>query len=125
MREIRVCDYCGVPLIWTFCWAYKERYCLNCGRMGGMLGMGTNVKLTPKLKYQYKVIYDVWKAIYKNLTPRTDYSHDGCKKCSGANHRRHLSKKEILKDKTATKILEKLAEGFLPKQKVKRSLENG
>ncbi len=114
-----ICDNCGVPLIWTFCWAYKERYCLNCGSMGGMMGTGTNVELTPKLKYQAKVINDVWSAIYKNLTPRSHYSHKGCKKCVGSNHRDHLSKAEILKDKTATRIMEKLAKGFLPKQLIK------
>ena len=70
LEEIRVCDNCGVPLLWTFCWAYKERYCLNCGSMGGMMGTGIDVELTPRLKYQDKVINDVWKAIRKNLISR-------------------------------------------------------
>ena len=115
-KEIRVCDNCGAPLIWTFCWAYKERYCLNCGSMGGMLGTGEDVELTPKLKAQDKVIRDVWKALQKHLIYRCDYKLDRCKKCQVEGvrtHRDHLSKKEILEDKVATKMLERLNKGFI------------
>ncbi|MCL4405213.1 MAG: hypothetical protein M1361_01165 [Patescibacteria group bacterium] len=121
-QEIRVCDNCGVPLIWTFCWAYRERYCLNCGISGAMLGTGEDVELTSELKYEARVIDDIWKAIYKNLVPRSSYKRNGCKKCEGEDHNKHLSRSEIFRDKTATEILKKLAEGFTVKREI---LERG
>ena len=111
---IRVCDNCDAPLLWTFCWAYNERYCLNCGAMGGMMGTGTDIDITPELQAQEKVISEVWTAIYKNMIPRGLYRSRKCKKCnSGQDHNEHLSKKEILNDKIATSIIEQLNKGFL------------
>lgn len=111
---IRVCG-CGAPLIFTFAFAYRERYCLNCGGSTPMFDGNPDVPLTPELRAQDKVIHDVWKLIYNHFLPRSRYKRRGCKKCEGSNdHNDHLSKAEIEKDKVATAILEKLNEGFLP-----------
>lgn len=108
-KEITVCRDCRIPLIWTFTWAYNEWFCINCGGHWGMLGAGDHVELTPELKKMNKVILRVWKAINKNLIPRSQYGKDGCKKCGGkAIHRNHLSKQEIRKDKLASAMLKKM-----------------
>lgn len=114
-RTIRVCDDCGVPLIWTFAFDYKERYCLNCGMSGGMLGTGKDVKATKELIFQEKLVNNMWKVIYgkKGLVPKSS-QRTNCKKCdnSSERHYEHLSKAEKEWDEIARSYLEKL-QGFL------------
>ena len=85
-----------------------------------MMGTGTDVGLTDYLKSEKKVIDSVWKAIYRNLIPRSRYRKDGCKKCNSnleGDHNEHLSKSEKFRDDVATKILNKLSENFtLPRE---------
>lgn len=108
-QTIRVCDNCGVPLIWTFAFDYQERYCLNCGAGGGMLGTGKDVLRTRELIFQKKIVDAIWKVIYdgKGLVP-TGGRRDGCKKCEVENHYHHLSKAEMEWDKIARDYLKKL-----------------
>lgn len=111
MKTIKVCNTCGNPLIWTFCWAYKEYYCLNCDGHWGMLGAGKDVPETKELRKRDRQLNKLWKVIYKQLIPRCDYKKTkGCIKCSSGarSHREHLTKREILSDKVATKILNSL-----------------
>ena len=111
-KEITVCSDCETPLVFTFCFAGAEYYCLNCGNATGMMGGGDRVKSTPELRAKAKVVKDLWKAIYKSFLPRSSYRKRNCKKCTGTNHYDHLSKQEILRNKFATKALEAL-EGSL------------
>lgn len=107
-KTIRVCDDCGCPLIWTFFFAYKERYCLNCGVAGGMMGTGEDVPATRELIFKKKLVDAIWKVLYSNkgLIPRSEFSRIGCKKC-GNDHREHLSNSEVEWNEIATKYLEK------------------
>jgi len=109
IKQIIVCTRCKIPLIWTFLWAYNEYYCINCGGHWGMMGAGDRVDLTPELKAQNKVILRVWKSLRFNLLGRCSFGRSNCKKCAGSyNHRDHLTKSEIRKDKLATSMLKKL-----------------
>lgn len=116
-KTIRCCDNCGVPLIWTFAFDYKERYCLNCGMSGGMLGTGTDKPATKELIFQEKIVNALWKVIYgkKGLIP-TGCQRTNCKKCdaSSEKHYNHLTKSESEYDAIARNYLEKL-QGFLNK----------
>lgn len=107
-KEIIVCRGCGTPLVFTFAFAYSEYYCMGCGGTTGMMGGGERVEATPELKARQVVIDDLWKAIYKSFLTRSNYGKKNCKKCTGTNHRDHLSKQETLRDKTATKALNAL-----------------
>ena len=120
--EIRVCDECGVPLIWTFAFSYCERYCLNCGLAGGMMGTGTDVPLTRELAFQNKIVQSIWKVIYgkKGFLPRGKFGKGGCKKdnkggyeSSCDNHNKHLTKSEKEYDEIARKYLELFNKKFL------------
>lgn len=115
-KTIRVCDECGVPLIWTFAFDYQERYCVNCGAMGGMLGTGNDVPATRELLFQQKLVEAVWKIIYKTkkgLVPMS-CKKDGCKKCDNTTekHYQHLTKAEKEWDTIARAYLEKV-KGFI------------
>lgn len=106
---IRVCD-CGTPLIWTFCWAYAERYCLNCGSNSGMMGGGNDVLATKELRFKKKLVDSIWKVLYgkKGLLPRSNYQRSNCRKCKELNqdHNNHLSAAEQEWDGIATKYLQ-------------------
>lgn len=112
-NKIVVCDHCGNPMIWTFAFAYKEYLCLNCGDGHGALGTET-VDETPELKYKLKIYKKIWTILYGSgwFLPRSSYQHSKCRKCKEGNercnHNDHLSKSEILKNKVATEIFEKL-----------------
>lgn len=52
-KLIKICSghrHDETPLIWTFAFIGAEYWCPVCGYLGGMLGSGENVPLTPKLK---------------------------------------------------------------------------
>jgi len=103
-------------MIFTFAFAYKEYFCLNCHGKGEFLGGAVYVEETPELKAAFKVAYDVWKAIYKHFLPRSQFGKSGCKKCkTSRDHREHLTQSEIMRDKYATGILEN-TKGFFKKQ---------
>lgn len=111
-KTIRVCDDCGVPLIWTFAFDYQERYCLNCGAMGGMLGTGEDVPATRELIFQQKLVNAVWNVIYgkKGMVSVSVVEKTGCKKCSESDeaHYNHLTKAEKEWDTIARAYLEKV-----------------
>jgi len=111
-KQITVCTRCKIPLIWTLLWAYNEYYCINCAGHWGMMDAGHRFDLTPELKAQNKVILRVWKVLRCNLLGRGSYGQSNCKKCAECagsyNHRHHLTKSEIRKDKIATSMLKKL-----------------
>lgn len=111
MIKITVCDDCETPLIFTFRWAFKEMYCLNCGALGDMF-MGKKVRLTDELKLKKRIVDRIWKTLYGRegfLLPVASYTIDGCKKCkSGDNHGQHLTNREIRNNKIANKILKKM-----------------
>lgn len=116
-KEIRVCEECGTPLIWTFRWDYKERYCLNCGALGDMF-LGKNVELTKELKLKERIVNRIWKSLYGktgDLLPiSSGYQKSNCKKCQiEKSHSLHLSKREIRNNKVAEKILNKMI-GIFP-----------
>ena len=95
-KMIRICDGCGVPLIWTFAFDYREWYCVNCGTGGGMLGTGKDVPATRELLFQQRLVEAVWGVIYrtkKGFVPKSA-KKDGCKKCNDTNerHYEHLTK---------------------------------
>jgi hypothetical protein len=110
MKKIRVCDECGTPLIWTFAFAYCERYCLNCGIKGGMLGTGKDVPVTRELVFKKKLVDSIWKVIYgkKGYIPHSS-QRIGCQKCVGnEKHYNHLTNSEKEWDSIARKYLESL-----------------
>ncbi len=115
--EIRVCDKCGVPLIWTFAFSYCESYCLNCGAKGGMLETGNDVPLTRELAFQNKIVQAIWKVIYgkKGFLPNGKFGISNCKKDNGDchNHRQHLTKAEEEYDEIARKYLKHFSNNFL------------
>ena len=109
-KTIRVCSKCRTPLIWTFAFDYKERYCLTCGTSGGMLGTGDDVPVTRELIFKQRLVNAIWNVIYsrKGLCPISS-QRCGCKKCNGnEKHYEHLSKAEIEWDKIARKYLNKV-----------------
>ena len=108
-REIKICPDCGCPLIWTFCFAYNERYCLNCGWLGGMMSYD-EAEETPDLIATAKIVGRVWDALYgrTGLLPRSQFTKKGCKKCTDGDHRKHLTAGEKAMDRAATTILKKL-----------------
>lgn len=105
---IRVCE-CGTPMIWTFFFPYCERYCLNCGTSGGMLGTGSDVEATRELIFKKRLVDAIWKQLYTNkgLMPRGQFGRSGCKKCKvvAYSHREHLSKSEKEWDEIARPYL--------------------
>ena len=115
IKTIRVCDECGVPMIWTFAFDGAERYCLNCGIKGGMFGTGKDVPVTRELIFQNKIVQALWGIIYKGkgMIPHSS-QRTNCKKCSGSHypHYTHLTKAEKEWDKIARDYLGKL-QGFL------------
>ena len=116
-EEIKICENCGTPLIWTFRWDYKEMFCLNCGALGDMF-FGKGVGLTPELKMKYRVVNKIWKSLYGKsgaLLPESiGYQKSNCEKCkAGENHHLHLTKKEIRESRVAEKILEKVKSLFI------------
>ena len=108
MEKINVCE-CGAPLIFTMAFAYNEYLCLECGSKYGMMGVDS-VESTKELKYKLSLYKKLWDVLYgKNwLLPRSRFGMQGCKKCTSDNHLEHLTEKEILKDKIATAVFEKL-----------------
>lgn len=98
VKTIRVCDQCKAPMIWTFAFAYCERYCVNCGYSGGMLGTGKDVPETRELIFKKKLAEAVWKVIYgnKGLMPNCQFTRSNCEKCrTDDDHRRHATAAEI------------------------------
>ena len=110
-KTIRVCDECKAPLIWTFAFAYKERYCLNCGASGGMLGTGEDVLATRELIFQKRLVDAIWGVIYgkKGLVP-SDSQRTNCKKCRSSSeyHIKHLTKTQKKDNEVSRNYLEKL-----------------
>ena len=110
-QTIRVCDHCKTPLIWTFAFDYSERYCLNCGSKGGMLGTGEDVPATRELKFKKKLVDKIWGTIYgrKGLVP-VSCQRGNCKKCETSNerHYNHMPKSQKEWDTIARKYLEKV-----------------
>lgn len=117
-QTIRVCDDCGVPLIWTFAFDYRERYCLNCGAGGGMLGTGNDVPATIELRFQKKVVDAIWDVIYgnKGLVP-TSSQRTKCKKCNEKKeaHYNHLTVAQKEWDTIARKYLDQFQGLFTTK----------
>ncbi len=120
-KTIRVCDDCGIPLIWTFAFDYKERYCLNCGLSGGMFGTGTDKPATRELVFKQKLVNAVWKIIYgkKGLVPKSS-QRCNCKKCDNSSevHYQHLTKSEKEWDIIAREHLD-IVQGFLSESNLK------
>ncbi len=115
-KYIRVCD-CGTPMIWTFFFPYCERYCLNCGNSGGMLGTGDSVPATRELIFKKRLVDAIWKELYhkKGMLPRGNFTRTGCKKCKGdEQHMEHLSKSEREWDEIATPYLKRFQGLFAP-----------
>lgn len=115
-KWIRVCDDCSVPLIWTFAFPYCERFCLNCGAKGGMLGTGKDVPATRNLIFKKAMIDALWKVIYgkKGFIPE-GARRRGCKICEGGDgesHRRHMKTAEKDRDTLARIWMEKLRGTF-------------
>jgi hypothetical protein len=118
IKTIRVCDDCGTPLIWTFVFDHCERYCLNCGAKGGMLGTGTDVPATRELRFQEKMVKKIWSVIYSNegLEPISGW-RVGCKKCeTEKRHHNHLSEAEKENDQIARDYLQRV-KGIFTKPK--------
>ena len=109
---IRVCDNCETPLIWTFAFPYCERFCLNCGAKGGMLGTGDDVPITKELRFKKRLVDAIWKVIYgkKGLLPTGQFGRSGCKKDNGScgNHQDHLTSSEKEWNEIAIKYLKQV-----------------
>lgn len=115
---IRVCDHCDTPLIWTFAFPYAERFCINCGHTGGMLGTGKNIPATRDVVFKKKLVDSLWKVIYgkKGLIP-TGAQRTNCKRCSESSeyHTHHLTEAEKEWDLLARDWLKRL-EGIFNEQ---------
>ena len=110
-KEIRVCDRCHTSMIFTFCFPYAERYCLNCGYKGGMFGTGHDVKASRPIRFQKRLAQAMWDVIYssKGFLPPGQFTKAKCKKCEvEKDHRLHLSKAEKEWDEIATYYLKKV-----------------
>lgn len=77
-----------------------------------MLGAGKRVVETPELARKQKALNKMWKVLQHYLIPRGNYGKRNCSKCSGTNHKSHLTRIEKRNDKIATKILDAF-EGLL------------
>ena len=108
---IRVCSTCQTPLIWTFAFTGAERYCINCGTTGGMLGFGDDESPTPDLLFKKRLVDNIWKSLYgsKGLVPHAS-QRTNCKKCTSDSgyHYLHLTKTQKRYDELAREYLVKL-----------------
>lgn len=104
-KRITICPHCNEPMVWTFMIPYSEWYCLNCGHSCGCMN-GKTIYATDELIIKQKMYKEIFKALYKNIMPHTAQRTD-CKKCKELNqyHYKHATKKEILKDTIARKLL--------------------
>lgn len=118
-KTVRVCDECSAPLIWTFAFPYCERFCLNCGAKGGMLGTGKDVPATRNLIFKKAIIDALWKVIYgkKGFIPDGSRMR-GCKACEKDNesHRKHMKTAEKDWDTLARIWMKKLQGTFDEKE---------
>jgi hypothetical protein len=114
-RERAICINCYTPLIYTLCFAGAEYYCLNCGETFGMFDVSAR-ELTKGEIIKLKVMIKVWTTLYRNMIPRSAYTKSNCGKCKiQRDHNLHLNKEEIIRDKIASKMLNKL-KGFYGKE---------
>ena len=88
-KQIKVCEFCSKPLIWTFLYAGAEYYCLDCSGRWGMLGAGEDVDVTTKLRAESKVYNDVFKSIEKHYFGTGSFTKKNCEKCKSGNDRCH------------------------------------
>ena len=113
---IRICS-CGTPLIWTFAFDGCERFCLNCSKIGGMLGTGDDVSATRELIFKKKLVDAIWGVIYgkKGLIP-VSCQKAKCKKCMDTRerHYQHLTKAEKEWDEIARRYLDNFIGIFNP-----------
>lgn len=122
-KEIRICEKCGTPLIWTFRWDYNERYCLNCGGLGDMF-LGKDVELTNQLKVKKAIVDGIWKILYFKgfLLPASGgYRKKKCEKCNNLEHSeyhgQHLTEKEKENNEIAEIVLDNMKMLFVKKNK--------
>lgn len=111
-KRISIC-HCGTPLIWTFCFAGAEWFCINCGAKGGTFGIGKVVEASSELVFKKRLVDALWKAIYQNkkgMLPPGRFGREGCKKdgttCN--DHRAHLTDVERGWDAIARKYLKQV-----------------
>jgi len=117
-RVIRVCANCGWPLIWTFAFAYNERFCLNCLAPSEMFDGNPDEPASRERIFQKKLVDAIWGVIYgkKGFMPSGKFGRSGCKKdnregryaSSCDDHRAHLSETEKEWDRIARKYLKRL-----------------
>lgn len=109
-KPIACCPADGAPLIWTFAFAGKEWYCLECGRAYPMFGHARREDPTPELQERLAALTAEWDehAGTKLITPRA--YRDGCAKCWRdpesnhgilESHDRHATVKELDADREA------------------------
>lgn len=112
LKEIKVCENCQTPLLFTFRWDYSERYCLNCGALGDMF-LGEYAPLTKELRAKEKLVNKIWSALYGKqgfLLPASGkYKKKNCKKCEVEEyHGSHLTRREKLGNQITEKILKRV-----------------
>ena len=107
-KKIAICKNCGEPLNSTMMFSGAEYYCLNCSSTYGCFNIITKDK-TKELKYTKEVYENVFKSLYEYITPYGCYKRK-CDKCKEMNeyHSQHLSEKEIIQDKIARELLNKI-----------------
>ena len=79
---------------------------------------------TPELKEVKKMTQKLWDVIYRNvggLLPNSSFRKSNCKKCkSGAkDHNEHITKKEVVSDEIARRLLGKVKGTFEQLQSLK------
>jgi len=115
METINLCTICEdhqdfkVPLISTFAFNGCEWWCPYCGKKGGMLGTGEEVKETPVLKQRLKKYEEFSK----------EYLHSiGVLNCSETKYRGAWIKPEFLPE-SEKKRLDKIRKKWKYKVKLK------
>ena len=112
-KTIELCPVCEQPLVWSFIYPGCEWYCINCKEGYPMFCDSISIeKSNENYKYyeiKQKVYSDIFKAITKDFVPNRCYKNK-CKKCEDRTeyHSKHLTEKEILKDKVAKEILKRI-----------------
>lgn len=106
--EIRVCAECGNPLIWTFAFAYKERYCINCGGATPMFDGSERQPASAELQFRYWLLNTIWSGLYRRggLLAKARFKYSDCKLCDerDEDHLSHLTEQEIAANEIAERF---------------------
>jgi hypothetical protein len=81
--KVRVCAECGTPLIWTFAFAYNERYCLNCNAATPMFDGNPDIPNDKEVFFLKRIVNAVWDVLYsrEGMMSNGHFQRSDCDMC--------------------------------------------